>query len=163
MTRGRWITLLLIISVTLNLTSVGAVVGISFMRPDVRPINPDVSTRWLYRVLGEENRESLRPIFEQHREELGSLRGDIRDAQRAFEASLNTYAFETERVSETLAEVRRTHEAYQRASHEHMVTLLARLTPEQRQRVARHLYRRGPRQGPPRRPHEYGNLPGEER
>ena len=44
MTRGRWITLLLIISVTLNLTSVGAVVGILFMRPDVRPINPDVST-----------------------------------------------------------------------------------------------------------------------
>ena len=62
MTRGRWITLLLIISVTLNLTSVGAVVGISLMRPDVRPINPDVSTRWLYRALGEENRESLRPI-----------------------------------------------------------------------------------------------------
>ena len=104
MTRGRWITLLLIISVTLNLTSVGAVIGISFMRPDARPINPDVSIRWLYRALGEENRESLRPIFEQHREELGSLRGDIRDAQRAFEAGLNTDAFETDRVSETLAE-----------------------------------------------------------
>ena len=142
MTRGRWMTLLLIVSIALNLMFVGAFVGFSLMRPDVRPINPEVSTRWLYRALGEENRDGLRPLFEQHREELGRLRGQIRDAQQSFEAGLNAEAYDPEQVSATLSEVRRAHEAYQRASHEHMVVLLGRLSPEQRQLVSKQLYRR---------------------
>lgn len=156
MTRGRWTTLLLIASITLNLMFVGAFVGFTFMRPDVRPINPDVSTRWLYRALGENKRDELRPLFEQHREELGELRGNIRKAQRAFHAKLNAETFDPDQVTQTLDQVRRSHEAYQRASHEHMVELLARLSPEQRQRVAKHLYRRGPRQGQPRGPDGQG-------
>ncbi|PDH41946.1 MAG: hypothetical protein CNE99_01040 [OM182 bacterium MED-G24] len=142
MTRRRWMTLLLIVSIALNLMFVGAFIGFSFMRPDVRPITPEVSTRWLYRALGEETREGMRPLFEQHREELGRLRGDIRDAQQAFEAGLNAETYDPDQVSATLTQVRRAHEAYQRASHEHMVALLGRLSPEQRQLVSKQLYRR---------------------
>ena len=69
------------------------------------------------------------------------LRREIGSAQRDFEAIVAAEAFDADRAAEALEQLRISQQAWQASSHEQMIQLLSRLTPEERARVGRFLSR----------------------
>lgn len=139
--RQRVLIVALIVSVTVNLLLVGGIVG-RLVRggPPPRPVPEHVG--WIVRRLDDDRRQELREDVIAHIRSSRSMRQSMRDAQKHFEASITTENFEPERVRAALAELREAHNTWQEATHEQMVTVLAKLSPEERKRVATFLERR---------------------
>ena len=151
---SKWLIAALTVSVVVNLLLAGFVVG--RMSGDfgfrggmnAAPIMPQL--RFLEKARrrevtrGLETRKALRPI-------LRELRGSQGDIRAAFAAE----PFDQEALSDALAEFRRRLEESQALSHRKLVAVAARLTPDERRRLARTLDRRRgqPDKRPPRREH----------
>ncbi len=104
------------------------------------------STGWILRDLPESRRAELEPVA---REGIASARPARREmfrAQRQVNELIGDENFDPEALAEALARLRELSMAYQTLSHEQMVEILARLSPEERL-AAREFVRRG---GPPR-------------
>ena len=147
-TRQRVLIVALIVSMTVNLLLVGGIVGkLVWGGPPPRPVPEHVG--WIVRRLDDDRRQELRDDVIAHIRSSRSMRQSMRDAQKHFEATITAEDFDPERVRDALAALREAHTAWQTASHEQMVTVLSRLSPEERKRVATYLERRDRRSDRP--------------
>lgn len=146
---GTWV---MIISLTLNLLFIGGISARFLNRTSIRPLPPNVG--WLLRDMDTDTKEQLRPRLEQYEEETRPLRGSMFRAQRDLNNLMATEPLDQEAIRAAFSELRRTNLAYQEASHEQTLAILAALTPEQRQHALSFMRnRRNPmdRQGGERR------------
>ncbi|MDT8428344.1 MAG: periplasmic heavy metal sensor [Pseudomonadales bacterium] len=125
---GTWV---LIVSLTLNLLLIGGISARFLNRSSIRPLPSNVG--WLLRDLDTDTRDQLRPQLEQYAEETRPLRGNMFRAQRQLNSLMATDPLDQEAIRAAFAELRRTNLVYQEASHEQTLSILAALTPEQRQ------------------------------
>ncbi len=150
--RNKWLIGALTVSVVVNLLLAGFVVGrmsgdfgfkggmgAAPLMPQLRFLEED---RRREVTRGLEARKRLKPILR----ELRRSQGDIR-------AAFTAEPFDQEALSEALAEFRRRLEESQALSHGKLVVVAARLTPDERRRLAKTLDRRRgpPDKKPPRR------------
>lgn len=152
---GKWLIGALTVSVVVNLLLAGFVVGrmsgdfgfrdgmgAAPKMPQLRFLEDD---RRREVTRGLETRNALKPILR----ELRRSQGDIR-------AAFLAEPFEQEALSAALAKFRRHLEESQALSHGKLVAVAARLTPDERHRLARTLDRRRgqPDKRPRRREHQ---------
>ena len=154
--RGKWLIGALTVSVVVNLLLAGFVVGrmsgdVGFRggigaapkMPQLRFLE-DERRREVTRGL--ETRDALRPTLR----ELRRSQGDIR-------AAFMAQPFDQEALSAALAEFRRHLDESQALSHTKLVAVAAKLTPDERRRLARTMDRRRgqpDKRSPRREPHQ---------
>ena len=142
--RNRWLIGGLVVSVVVNLALAGFVAG--RMTRDFAPgpgFDPMVGVTRLVRFLEEERRrEVLGDLRRQRHEVRASLRG-VKGAQGQIVEAVRADPFDEDALRRALGEFRGRLEASQAGSHEMFVTMVARLTPEERRLLAQAL--RGPR------------------
>lgn len=140
----RILTILLVCSLAVNLLLIGGIVGrFAFDKRPTRPL-PD-HAGWIIRQLDEDRRQELRDELAPDFRSMRDLRRSLRKSQADFEAAITAGDFDRERTARALAELRQSQLAWQSASHDQMVELLSRLTPEERARAAAFLNRAGGR------------------
>ena len=155
--KTRWLVVALVVSVAVNLALVGFLIGFSGKPPAWRPGGFDATAGLgrLIRFLPEERRsEVLGPIGKDSlgREARGSFR-TMRRAQHGIAEALAAEPFDPDKVDAALAAFRDQFDLSQQRSHAAFVTIMERLTPEERQRFVetmRHM--RDPRRDRGRRP-----------
>ncbi len=151
---NKWLIGALTVSVVVNLLLAGFVVGRMSgdfgFRGGIGAAPKMPQLRFLQEerrrevTQGLETRKALRPILRELRRSQGNIRA-------AFAAE----PFDQEALSDALAEFRRRLEESQALSHGKLVAVAARLTPDERRRLATTLDRRRgqPDKKPPRRKH----------
>lgn len=148
MNKSRWLTVALLASLAVNLLVVGVFVG-RVISGGPGPERMPSNLGWMVRHLDEPTRESLRSEMMEHNKRAGPLRRQMRDAQRTFNRQLLDSTIDTEAMSQSLTELRRTSDEYQTEMHEMMLLIVPKLDEQQRRRVLSTI-RRGPDR-PPRR------------
>jgi len=148
MNKSRWLTVALLASLAVNLLVVGVFVG-RVISGGPGPERMPSNLGWMVRHLDEPTRESLRSEMMEHNKRAGPLRKQMRDAQRTFNRQLLDSTIDTEAMSQSLTELRRTSDEYQTEMHEMMLLIVPKLDEQQRRRVLSTI-RRGPDR-PPRR------------
>lgn len=148
MNKSRWLTVALLASLAVNLLVVGVFVG-RVISGGPGPERMPSNLGWMVRHLDEPTRESLRSEMMEHNKRVGPLRRQMRDAQRTFNRQLLDSTIDTEAMSQSLTELRRTSDEYQTEMHEMMLLIVPKLDEQQRRRVLSTI-RRGPDR-PPRR------------
>ncbi len=145
--RQRLLTILLVCSLAVNLLLVGGIAGrMLFGGPPPRPMPEQIG--WIARQLDDDRRQEVRQELMTHFRNTRPLRREVGSAQREFEAAVSAVEFDPQRAAQALERLRNSQQAWQASSHEQMVQLLARLTPEERTRVTRFLSRHhSPRDG----------------
>ncbi len=147
--RSKWLIGALAVSVVLNLLLAGFVVGRMSgdfgIRSGIGPV-PQL------KFLQEDRRREVFQGLETRRAMRPKLR-KLRSAQRDMRAALISEPFEEEALSETLAEFRRRLDESQALSHQRLVAVVSRLTPDERRKLASTLDRhpKPPDRRPPRR------------
>ena len=152
--RNRWLIGALAVSIVVNLLLAGFVVG--RMTGDfgfkggfgAAPKMPPIGF-----LEGERRREVIRGL--DARREIRPILRELRRSQRDIRATLVAEPFDQEALSQALAEFRGRLEESQALSHQKLVAVAARLTPDERRRLARAMDRRprSPDKRPPRRDH----------
>ena len=136
--RNRWLVAGLVVSLVVNLALAGFVAG--RLTRDFAPMpgfDPLVGVVRLVRFLDDDRRrEVMRELWGKRREFRTSLRA-IRGAQRAVATAVTAEPFDEEALRAAFAEFRAQLERSQADSHEMLATIAARLTPEERGRLAR--------------------------
>jgi Spy/CpxP family protein refolding chaperone len=147
--RSKWLIGALAVSVVVNLLLAGFVVGRMSgdfgIRGGIGPV-PQL------KFLEEDRRREVFQGLETRRALKPKLR-KLRAAQRDMRAALLAEPFEQEALSETLAEFRRRLDESQALSHQKFVSVVSRLTPDERRKLASTLdrHRKPPDRRPPRR------------
>jgi uncharacterized membrane protein len=149
MNKSRILSISLVLSVTLNLLFVGAVVGRFMQGAPSRPMSSHLGG--VLRDLDDEARDKIRPVLENQAETIKPLRREMRQAQRQFRKLLVEESFDEGALEESLSQLRHASEQYQSGMHHQMLLVLKDLEPEQRRRVAR-LLMRSRSEGKDRRP-----------
>jgi uncharacterized membrane protein len=149
MNKSRILSISIVLSVTLNLLFVGAVVGRFMQGAPSRPMSSHLGG--VLRDLDDEARDKIRPVLENQAETIRPLRREMRQAQRQFRKLLVEESFDEGALEESLSQLRHASEQYQSGMHHQMLLVLKDLEPEQRRRVARLLMRSRP-EGKDRRP-----------
>ena len=146
--RNRWLIAGLVLSIVVNLALAGFVVG--RMTRDFAPFpafDTMVGVVRMVRFLEEDRRrEVVGDLWERRRELRPSLRA-IRGAQRDIAAALTAEPFDEAALRGALEAFRERLERSQAGSHEILATVAARLTPEEREYLARALSRPGRHRG----------------
>ncbi len=155
MTRMRWLQLVLVISLAINLLVAGALVG------RLRDREPPLG--WAVQQLDPETRAVLRPLMRQRIGTTFKMRRAMRSAQGRIRDIIEQEPLDEQALALELAQLREISVRYQASMHETAIDVLAELTPEQRLRVARRLLtppgdRRPP--GADHRPPGPGDRPG---
>ena len=143
MTRSRVVTVALIASLAINLLFVGALIGWRVWGPDGRPGFPP-HFGWMMRGLDEQTRDELKPVIRRQAQQLIPLRKRMRNEQLRFNAALTSEPFDERALDQALTDLRQTTEAFQAVMHQQMLTVIEKMGPEERKRVARYLRHRGP-------------------
>jgi uncharacterized membrane protein len=149
MNKTRWLILLLVVSVGVNLLGVGLIAGRLMSDRPERPI-PPMSLGWILRALDEDSRKQLRPQFEAHTREVRPLLRKMRQAQRDFNDQLLMEQPDSAAMQSSLQQLRRSSDEYQTEMHAMMVEIIARLDADQRARIVSIL--RNPRKARGRAP-----------
>ena len=153
--RSKWLIWALAVSVVVNLLLAGFVIGrmsgdfgfgggigAAPKMPQLRFLEDD---RRREVTQGLETRKALKPILR-----------ELRRSQGVIRAAFETEPFDQEALSAALAEFRRRLEESQALSHKKLVAVVAKLTPDERRKLARTLeLRRRPSDKRPRRPEHH--------
>lgn len=131
-----------IISIALNLLLAGFLLG-KQMRP-FPSFDPTRGYAYWVRSLPEARQEVLLPILKSTFRQGKPMQ--LRRLHREFRAALTAEPFDRETLTQALNDLRMGHMQRQQSSHAGFVTLVAELTPAERQALAEDLTR------PPRRP-----------
>ena len=92
--------------------------------------------------MDKDKRDALKSEFESRIRKARTIRTDIREAQRDFEAALLEPELDRQRLAAALDRLRVASETFQQEMHKQMLDMLMRLNPEERARVAEFLRRR---------------------
>ncbi len=150
MNKRRLVIVVLIVSLTINLLFVGALIGRWAWGPRTHPFEPHFG--WLVRRLDEQTRADLKPVIKRQAEQLAPLRRDMREAQIRFNEALASDPLDEEALDAALGDLRENSTAIQAIMHEQMMTVVKRMDLEERQKLARFLRRHAP--GERRRPRQ---------
>ncbi|MDX1491467.1 MAG: periplasmic heavy metal sensor [Pseudohongiellaceae bacterium] len=129
-TRRQVITIVLIISLGLNLLIIGGIAARALSRPDFRPVPPNLS--WAVRNLDEQTAQQLRPVLEEYGDVIRPLRGDMFRAQRQINQLITEDPMNKEAIADAFDRLRQAGLQYQEISHRQTISLFEMLTPEQR-------------------------------
>lgn len=144
---GRATTIILVCSLAVNLLFAGAIIG-NALRSHKHGGPMPGGLGWIVRHLDDDTRQTLRPIFETHRQETLPLLREMRSAQQAFETALLDPDVNEQELAQTLSRLRTTSAAFQEAMHEQMVRVISQLGPAERKKVAQYLHQHHPRRPP---------------
>ena len=136
----------LIASLAVNLLLAG-VVGVWAVRPMFRgPPPPPEFGRVLEHMthrLNESDATILKHAYDEHRDEMNRLTGDVRDSRQKVRRVLQTDPFDPAALKVAMDEVRAARSAVEEAIQDVMRSGAAAMSPE-----GRHTLARGPRNGP---------------
>ena len=150
MTKTRWLALALIVSLALNLALVGFLVGASGGPPwRAATFDPTAGLGRLMRFLPDERRTAVFGDTDLRRDIRQSLR-TMRRAQHGIEEALAAEPFDAERLAEALEDFRAQFAGNQERSHAAFVSIMEKLTVEERQRFVETI-------GHMRDPHRHGD------
>ncbi len=139
MNKGRIISIALVISISINMLFIGAVIGRVMMHR-----GPDGMRQpfgWAVRNLDPETRQRIRPQLRQFAMISRPMRNEMRAAREDFNQLLAAEEIDEATLGLALARIRDTTLRYQTSRHEQMIALLKEFKPEQRRQVARFLMR----------------------
>lgn len=140
---NRWLTIVLILSIGLNLVLVGVFIGRMVFGPGERP-----PFAWALTEISDETRGKVRGHLRDLRVETRPLRAEHRNAQASLREALNQEPLDEQQVRQAFSRLRTTTGSMQAAMHDQMILILKELTPEERKTVYRMLSR-----PPMQRPH----------
>src|SRR5690606_25427875 len=127
--RARVKTVVLVISLALNLLVVGGITT-RIMTKEARPIPPNLG--WIMDNLGEETKAELFPQLEEFWDSSRPLRRAIFRAQRQVNELMVQEPMDRPAVAAAFEQLRQASLAYQKVSHEQTTQVFELLTPEQR-------------------------------
>ena len=149
--RSKWLIGALAASLVVNLVLIGFVAG--RMSSGFAPgagIDPTLGLPRLLRFMEEERRREVLADAISYRRELRPTLRQMRAVQRRIHASVTADPFEEDALRNAFNDFRGNLEASQAKSHEAFVTVVSRLTPEERRLLAEAM----------RRPHRRPEAPG---
>lgn len=132
----RWLIVGLIASVVANLALVGFLVGTTMGPPAWRPVPFDVAAGLgrMVRFLPEDRRTEVFGDIDPRREVRTALR-TMRRAQHGIEAAMSAEPFDPDALAAALDEFREQFATSQQGSHAAFVTVMQRLTPDERRQL----------------------------
>jgi uncharacterized membrane protein len=143
MTRTRWLTLLLLASLGVNLfiggLAIGRWVDHGWDREERfdRPPPPDgPGPRWLRRMVGEEGMDTVRDVWTRHEAVIDPLRREADAARSAVTDTLSAEPFVREDYEAALGRMRAAMDRMETAVHAAITDVVTSMTPEQRQAFA---------------------------
>jgi uncharacterized membrane protein len=131
MTRNRWLSLVLFVSVALNLALLGMIGAHMWRQREDRPPGP------ISRQLSPPWDEKARELRRARRPEAMELVRAIRAARADARETLTTEPFDAGRLADALERLRVANEALQRHVQTGFVDLARQVPPEERQKLAR--------------------------
>ena len=138
--------LALIVSLALNLLLAG-VVGVWAVRPMFRgPPPPPEFGRVIEHMthrLNDSDAAILKRAYDEHREDMNRLTGNVRDARQKVRRALQTEPFDPDALKSAMDDVRAARSTVEEAIQDVMRSGAAAMSPE-----GRHMLARGPRNGP---------------
>lgn len=137
--RQKLLIIILVCSLAVNLLLVGGIAGRLMAGPPGPPM-PD-HLGWVARLLDEDRRRELRPMFVDWVRETRPLRRDIHQSQLVLRDAIAAEPFDRDDVEAALSRLRENQLVWQAATHEELVAILAALRPEERERVIAFLSR----------------------
>lgn len=155
--KSKWIAVLLITSVVLNLLLVGFITGKRAM-PEAGGDPTRHYPRWV-RTLPEPRREALRPMLRSHMREMRPSLRELRTLHHNIRAAIVADPFDAAVLDSALAAMREQNDKVQVISHNSFIDFVATLTPEEREQLAQDVGRSRPRGGSGHEPNP-GNGPG---
>jgi len=160
MSRNRWLTALLVVSVGLNIAAVGFIAGHATgdrFRPPLA--NPLLGIGGLIRDLPEPRREELSRIMREHGQGMHASIRDMQQAQDALGEALAAPDFDRDAAAAALEAFRENLCRSMAHSNETVLALAAEMTPEERMLLIERMQRRRPG-GTPHRPPPPPDGPG---
>ncbi|MDA7947714.1 MAG: periplasmic heavy metal sensor [Hyphomicrobiaceae bacterium] len=158
--RRRWIWLVLIVSVGLNLLFVGLVAGRMWARLDGPPGAPHrIVTRAVEKFsakLPASKKQRANSLLKKQREDNRSLRREFREARRAAKEAALATTYDEKRLADALARLRDVRTSQYQAMHAMVLELLKDLTLEERKILLRYIQKAS-------RPHRHADHPGNRR
>ncbi|MFT7218945.1 MAG: putative membrane protein [Candidatus Azotimanducaceae bacterium] len=138
MNNSKWLKLVLIISLALNLLIAGVVIG----RVMDGGGPPGMHLRWAISELDAPAREKLGASMRDHFKETRPLRKTLRQAQRRLSDAVSLEPFDHGASADAFAEVRAASQALQISIHKKMLENLSQLGTKERQQVFQAFIRR---------------------
>ena len=127
--RARITTVVLVISLALNLLIIGGITA-RIMNREARPLPPNLA--WIMENLGEETKAELLPRMEAFWDSSRPLRRAVFRAQRQVNELVVQEPMDREAIAAAFEQLRQASMEYQKVSHAQATELFALLTPEQR-------------------------------
>lgn len=147
--KSKWVTVLLITSIVLNLVLAGFIIGNRAL-PSVGSDPTRSYPRWA-RTLPEERRESLWPLVRQQHQAMRPTLRELRAHQRVLREAILNEPFDRQILSDALAEMRTRHDKMQTVTHAGFVDFVAQLTQAEREQLAKEMAHQKHRFGHPNR------------
>jgi uncharacterized membrane protein len=141
--KSKWIAILLITSVVLNLLLIGFIVGKRAM-PEAGPDPTRHYPRWV-RTLPEPRRDALRPLIRTHMQAIRPSLRELRVLHRNLRAAIVADPYDAAALDAALSALREQNDKVQVVSHRSFVEFVAKLSPAEREQLARDVTRGGPR------------------
>lgn len=150
---NRWLIVVLICSIAVNLLFIGIAVGRFTRAADARPFPPHLG--WIGRDLTAETQQTLRGELRQFAKQGRQLRRQLMQKQRAVNEAFMSEPLDETRIREQLTELAAASAESQGALHEALVTIMSKLNVEERKLALDRLQRtregemrrrRGPRE-----------------
>ncbi|MBV1877566.1 MAG: periplasmic heavy metal sensor [Pseudomonadales bacterium] len=146
--KQRLLTILLAISLALNLLIAGAFIGFQLRRNHhERPMPQHM--RWITRSLDENTRRVLIPIIESYAETTRPLRHDLHQARRNFSQAITQPNLNDEQITHASDELQQASHQMQSNMHLQLVVIMKQLSAEERMKAMQFLQRRVKRQARP--------------
>lgn len=147
--KSKWVAILLVASVVINLLLIGFLIG----SRSVGPPGADPTRgypRWA-RGLPEERMDVLRPVIRQHMQNMRPALGGLRRGHRNLKQALTAEPFDPEALEQVLADMRAENDRMQTLSHTSFAEFVGHLTAAERKQLAADMSRRRHHK-PPRPP-----------
>jgi uncharacterized membrane protein len=131
--RRRIMTVVLVLSLGLNLLIIGGITARILIAPEGRSHPPNLT--WILDDLDEETRAMLRPRIEEYRDAMWPMRVAIFRAQREVNDLLTQEPLDSDALVSAFSRLREAGIAYQETTHEQTIALFAQLSQQQREDV----------------------------
>ena len=140
MNKTRWLTLLLLISLGINLLLAGIYAGRVMSQEKMTHIPPEFG--WMMKEMkNEATRQEIHPLLTTHMKQIRPIRKEIGIAQRHFNKLLVDPNLDEKAMEESLRRLRDSTNQYQVEMHKMMLQILSTLTVEERNQIAHFLKR----------------------
>jgi uncharacterized membrane protein len=140
--RWRWLWVVLIFSLALNLLFVGLVAGNWWMHGGPRNARYHVLTgavEKLMQDLPDAKRKQAAELLEQHRQNVSTLRQQLRDTRKSAKDAVLTEPYDEEKVAAALSRFREIRTGQHQSMHTMMLGLMKNLSLEERKQLLAHI------------------------